>query len=64
MNQSNRVHQIRSSEGTALRDIRLPATADMPDAFAVSLAYTLTDTNEGCAIWATRGHSGTRTFCT
>jgi ribosomal protein S18 acetylase RimI-like enzyme len=58
MNESIRVRQIQSWEGAALRDIRLRAIADRPDAFAVSLAQTLAETDEGWTSWATRSALG------
>lgn len=58
MNQTIRVRQIQSWEGTALRDIRLRAISDRPDAFAVSLAQTLDETNEGWTRWATMSALG------
>src|SRR5215472_9592468 len=58
MNESIRVRQIQSWEGAALRDIRLRAIADRPDAFAVSLAQTLAETDKGWTTWATRSALG------
>jgi GNAT superfamily N-acetyltransferase len=54
------IRQIRATEGSALRDIRLRALRDAPDAFAVSLADTMAQTDEERALWAgtsAEGHS-------
>jgi hypothetical protein len=47
------IRRIQPGEGAALRDIRLRAIRDTPDAFAVSLADTLAQTAEGWTAWAT-----------
>jgi ribosomal protein S18 acetylase RimI-like enzyme len=54
------IRRIQPGEGTALRDIRLRAICDTPDAFAVSLANTLAQSDAGWTTWATvnaRGES-------
>jgi ribosomal protein S18 acetylase RimI-like enzyme len=53
MSQAIRVRQIQPWEGAALRDMRLRAISDKPDAFAVALADTLAQTDEGWTRWAT-----------
>jgi ribosomal protein S18 acetylase RimI-like enzyme len=60
MSQAIRVRQIQPWEGAALRDIRLRAISDKPDAFAVSLADTLAQTDEGWTRWATVTATGDR----
>jgi GNAT superfamily N-acetyltransferase len=47
------IRPIQREEGAALRDIRLRAIRDAPDAFAVSLAEALAQTDEGWTAWAT-----------
>jgi len=58
MNQAVVIRPIQRAEGAALRDIRLRAIRDTPDAFAVSLADTLAQTDEGWTAWATRNAAG------
>lgn len=58
MSQAAVIRPIQPREGAALRDIRLRAIRDTPDAFAVSLADTLAQTAEGWTAWATRNASG------
>jgi GNAT superfamily N-acetyltransferase len=52
------IRHIHPHEGAALRDIRLGAIRDTPDAFAVSLTDTLAHTNEGWATWVTQNATG------
>jgi len=52
------IRHIHPHEGAALRDIRLRAIRDTPDAFAVSLADTLAQTDEGWTAWATQNAAG------
>jgi ribosomal protein S18 acetylase RimI-like enzyme len=47
------IRQIRASEGRALRKIRLRALADTPQAFAVSLAEAVAQSDEEWTAWAT-----------
>jgi GNAT superfamily N-acetyltransferase len=52
------IRRLQRGEGAALRDIRLRAIRDTPDAFAVSLAETLAQTDEAWAAWASRNAAG------
>ncbi len=52
------IRQIQPDEGVALRRIRLRAICDTPDAFAVSLADTLAETEAGWTTWATQSATG------
>ena len=52
------IRPIQRDEGATLRDIRLRAIRDAPDAFAVSLAEALAQTDEGWTAWATRNAAG------
>ncbi len=52
------IRRIQLWEWEALRDIRLRAIRDTPDAFAISLAETLAQSEEGWTAWATRCASG------
>jgi len=58
MSQAVVIRPIQPGEGATLRDIRLRAIRDTPDAFAVSLADTLAQTDEGWIAWATRNATG------
>jgi len=58
MSQAVVIRPIQSEEGATLRDIRVRAIHDTPDAFAVSLADTLAQADEGWAAWATRNAMG------
>ena len=52
------IRQIRASEGSTLRQIRLRAIRDTPTAFAVSLADTLAQSDEAWTAWATSSAEG------
>ena len=58
------IRRIRPDEGRALRAIRLRAIGDAPEAFAVSLAETRAETDEGWSVWATLSSAGdTHVMC-
>ena len=52
------IRRIRASEGAALRDIRLRAIGDSPEAFAVSHAATVAQGEEAWTAWATMSAEG------
>lgn len=52
------IRHIRPDDGPALRATRLRAIGDAPKAFAVSLAETKAETDEGWTAWATLSSAG------
>lgn len=52
------IRRIRADEGKALRQIRLQAIRDTPEAFGSSLAETLARTDGGWTHWASSSASG------
>src|SRR5436305_1803509 len=52
------IRQISAGEGARLRQIRIEALSDTPDAFGASLAETLAQTEEGWNHWAESSAAG------